>query len=1038
MHRIKSPPLCVCVSCCITPFLSIFSSESLCRPSGAPPPPPPAPLRKQAPDLEAIHRELFALREAKLALDQVVMPAPADPSRPAADRETTSSARRRGAGGAAGPSRYSPTAAARAERYQRLSGPAASARAGSRGGRAGDVAAARARAAAGGEGGGGTRRSGERRALAEMQIDPDLPLPLPTFPGHGKFPGGAAEQKHGGRGKDGSTEQQQQQQQQQQRQDGGLGGHNMTATVGGGGESVNIGGHYHGYFVPGVVVPRQRQSHGFPPELRAISTIPVPEKRVASTSGGAAAAGTGQRRRVRSRSTVATKTGRGATPPPPSRPPAPEPAAVTVAAASERVSGGGAGSGRGVSSRRPEPGSAAALASACEQRRHAVNAVNELRKEMHEREDRLERELEKLRQARSLGGGVGGGGALAATTAGGNPRPAPKAAPARTVAEAKRRAALASRGHRAKGRPRSRPLASRVERPPASDREAGEEERDQRDGGNPPTSAPATAATVIETADAQAQTAADGVQLFLHPQPSVRSALRRADDQRSLQPAAAKVPASAPNTRAQQTGRRISRSYGDDDGHYFYDDDGSFESSSVSEGYGAAGGGGGGRIGGWRLSPPPPVVFIEGEGRNASWRPSDDDRLLRRDGGSGGGGGGGGVGGGDGGGGDGGTEAMREVLSGGDARLILTAAAGRGDGGGDDALGGPNDASPDLHEIRLTTGRLEAAPESELEKLGDGGNGQDDVWVELAGMLAMTASDQTAGQPKPAAAAAGETPAAERGSSSSAEVPAVSQELVGLMREVVGQQKEMGEERSALMQVRREALSSAAVLYVADRCNVGWCIFPVSDRITFSLRVGHVAARPPSTIIFGFSFRPPFPLKLRPASPDYSAPGQALRAEVESRRVLLTNQELSLREREQALEKNEAEAKAALEALRLAAAAAAADAELRSQRLREAEKADEDGDTGDGEGEGPQQPAAALSRPAEAFWPPLSDQDVERRDVSEGVETIEEGGPVGDGAAPSEGTTPTPRGGGAAAEQSLHAFRCYVCAVCDICDTRVL
>jgi len=301
-----------------------------------------------------------------------------------------------------------------------------------------------------------------------------------------------------------------------------------------------------------------------------------------------------------------------------------------------------------------------------------------------------------------------------------------------------------------------------VERPPASSRPAGKEERDQSDGGSPPTPA---AATVIETADAQAQTAADGVQLFLHPQPSVRSALRPAENQRRRPPPPPpKAAATASHARAQQVGRTVASSY--DDGDSYYDDDGSFASSSVSEGYGAQGGGGG-RIRERRLLPPPPVVFIEGEGRNASWRPSDDDRL-------------------------------------GDTRLILTAAATQGDGNGDEKLGGPGDASPDALEIRLTTGRLEATADSEPEKLGQSEGGQDDVWVELAGMLAVTASDPTAGQPSPSVAATAAA-ATEGGSASSAEVPAVSQELVGLMREVVGQQKEMGEERSALMQVRKEA-----------------------------------------------------------------------------------------------------------------------------------------------------------------------------------------------------------------------------------------
>lgn len=185
------------------------------------------------------------------------------------------------------------------------------------------------------------------------------------------------------------------------------------------------------------------------------------------------------------------------------------------------------------------------------------------------------------------------------------------------------------------------------------------------------------------------------------------------------------------------------------------------------------------------MSPPPPVVFIEGEGRNVSWRPADDDQLLRLDGSSGraaglrGGGGGS-------------AESNRQVVDGGDAGLIFPAATG-GDGE-ENEMAGEENASPGARAIRVTTGRLEVAG-SGSEKLAVGV--QDDVWVELAGMLALSASESPAGSSN--ALASTENPAVE-------EKPAVSPELLGLMREVVGQQKEMGEERSALMQVRSRLL----------------------------------------------------------------------------------------------------------------------------------------------------------------------------------------------------------------------------------------
>ncbi|CAN0222810.1 unnamed protein product [Ectocarpus sp. 6 AP-2014] len=365
-------------------------------------------------DVEGIHRELFALKEAKIALDAAIMLAPTDPTkrqqrRGALDRHTTSSARvaNRASRGVQGVSRHSgitAVAGGGGERSYRRTVAAVStgARASTRGGRAGDVAAAAVAAA-----GGVTRRPSDRRALVEMQVDPDRPLPLPTFPGHGKLLGGKA--KHH------SNNQQQQQAPSGNNLPGDL---KHPGSSGGGGEADQPGGgHYHGYFVPGVVAPKQRQSHGLPRELRAISTIPTPEKRSASR---ATASASGQRRRVRSRSALAQ--------PPSARRAAAVPVAPPLPRQPAEATAIGPGSGGyGVSASRPDPGSAAALASTRDQRRSGRRAVDALRKEMLEREARLERELERLRDSRSQ---------HAASAAVAETRPAPKAAPAPKVTPA--------------------------------------------------------------------------------------------------------------------------------------------------------------------------------------------------------------------------------------------------------------------------------------------------------------------------------------------------------------------------------------------------------------------------------------------------------------------------------------------------------------------------------------------------------------------------------------------------------------------------
>ncbi|CAN0530412.1 unnamed protein product, partial [Ectocarpus sp. 12 AP-2014] len=709
-------------------------------------------------DVEGIHKELFALKEAKIALDAAIMLTPTDPTqrqqgRGAADRHTTSSARvaSRASGGVQGVSRRggnTAVAGGGGERSYRRTVAAVSsgARVGTRGGRAGDVAVAAVATA-----GGVTRRPSDRRALVDMQVDPDRPLPLPTFPGHGNILGGEA--KHH------SNNHHQQQAPSGNNLPGDL---KHPGSGGGGGEADQQGGgHYHGYFVPGVVAPRQRQSHGLPRELRAISTIPTAEKRSASR---ATASASGQRRRVRSRSALAQPSSARRAATVPVAPPLPRQSAEATAI------GPGSG-GYGVSTSRPDPGSAAALASARDQRRSARMAVDALRKEMLAREARLERELDRLRDSRSQ---RAASAAVAETGPAPKPAPAPKATPAPAIG--RRRGSTASAaaagggGAASRGRRRA-PPSSRVQalnQKPAvagavvgavSRDSVGEEVKGADNDGDEGGRGSRPVARSVETADSQAQTAADGVQLFLHPQPAIREALRVGANQPSPKGHAA----GAHHQQTRSTGNVVEE-------HCL--EDASFLSS-------ASGGGEeddsslGRQLGGRRhVSPPGPVVFVEGEGRNRSWRPADDDRLLRGKGGSSAAA-------------FGATSATgaggAEVLDGGDARLIL--AAMEGDREEDD------DGRPE-RDVRLTTRRLEAAavaPESV----------QDGAWVELAGMLAMSAAPPTA---RPSIS---ETPSDEsegQAGKSSTEAAAASPELVDLMREVVGQQREMGEERSALMQ----------------------------------------------------------------------------------------------------------------------------------------------------------------------------------------------------------------------------------------------
>lgn len=157
---------------------------------------------------------------------------------------------------------------------------------------------------------------------------------------------------------------------------------------------------------------------------------------------------------------------------------------------------------------------------------------------------------------------------------------------------------------------------------------------------------------------------------------------------------------------------------------------------------------------------------------------------------------------------------------------------------------------------------------------------------------------------------------------------------------------------------------------------------------------------------------------------------QALRAEVEGRRVLLANQELSLRERELALERREAESGAASAALRLTAAAAADADSTKSEEEQKPESADA--------GQGEQQLADRLT-PKERFWPITSEHDAAGLEEESGSGTKEGMGVLGQGDAVAKvvavgeegddrGTAEEKGDGGGVSVQQPppHAFRCVV------------
>lgn len=692
----------------------------------------------QSLDVEGIHRDLFALREAKLALDKAVALAPELHSRAASDA---------GGGGAATADhreRRKTTPFAATAMTTMTTTTTARGRAKSRADGASAAAAARASA-----GGGQTGRPRGRRALAEVQVDPDLPLPLPAFPGYGKLVGIPRREGQNAPGSSSSCS------------NNSSGVENGVLPGGRVGAKGNGGGG-HGYFVPGLVVPRQRQSHGLPQELRAIATVPKPERLPGAS---------GRRSRVRPRQGVPSA-GRGTRAP---EPPAPRPPRVS------------AGNGVSPSSQLRKPGSAVAVAAAREQRRLASRAVDELRKEMREREERFERELEQLRRVRLRRGAATAPGVVAGRAA---PAAAPSG-PGRTVTSTKSSGVPGKLRLRANRRQRGRGRATttmtraaavaaaapdgetdssaRVRSRPGSDEQVDADCKRGEDSGR-------GAERRVETADAQAQTGVDGqAQIFLPPPPpppAVHDTLKGEEERRrGTGSPVSGGGAGRPPHRDEMRGADAAMRSGHD-GFSFA------SSSSGEEGVGRPPG----------VFPPPPVVFLEGEGRNAAWLPSDDNRLLEATGGRGGAAAAVGTG-------ARGhvdqAEALLEVLEGGEGRLVVAARCGE-----DGVAGAP------ARVTRVTAGRLEAG---RLEA-ASGPAGQDGGWVELAGMLALsavaTAAEGAEGEAPPEEGEMEKPPSTEASTPAvSFSTPTVSPELLDLMREVVGQQKVLGEERSALMEV---------------------------------------------------------------------------------------------------------------------------------------------------------------------------------------------------------------------------------------------
>lgn len=821
-------------------------------------------------DVEGIYRELFALREAKLALDRAVTLSAAGSESSGNGFDENGSDRRR-----AGNAKHRSLNQEKNTSGTKEIGARSIARNGE------SAEAKRVRPAAGGRGSGksseGTpRASSHRRALAEVQVDPDVPLPLPTFPGYERLRaqglssvGGKACGDKNGR-------------------NGDL-GHRIAA------DRKGKKPHLHELFGRGAAQPRQRQSHGLPQELRAISTIPKPER-----MQGNANAATSRRRRRRHH-------------PDPAAPPG-STASVSVGhhkdlgtrplhppilnqqnhRSDQNVGDAGRVYGRAhrVAS---TTGSAAAAAAAREQRKDTLKALEELRREMREREDRLVAELEKMKQERTqrvepvdATDVVRATGAASARPAAAGARwhgdaaaancaPAKSFANGRTVIPDRKRKPILSSSRRfnpasAYGKPPMRRTAASGSHKsrnvvggvgtsmvatsarkktlafagntasraiPAT---AISHEQASEHGGEEKVPALAEGRSAsLQTADAQAQTAVDGVHLYLPPAPARGAVLRGTrSDQRPLRGLGQSV-VNEHTSKTKSVGVGIT---------YNGDDMVPVDSLEGEDGVGDSAlahdfvSGVGSRGESVQVPiPPPPVVYVEGEGRNTSWRPADDGRLLnaRRNGGdsrgdlaghltsgltteS-----------------DGSRlarqpEATREGLpeevvfcARGEAQLVLSptldndnargmegrmrGGGGGGDGGGQEegkrehmrgSLSSEKSprAAATQRTIMVTTGCLELPSEHPSDAVDD----ESDRFVEIGGMSGLTAAAAAAPAVPPAGAQMSLESATEgKEKRESAEVSSsattVTPELIELMREVVGQQRGLGEERALLMQV---------------------------------------------------------------------------------------------------------------------------------------------------------------------------------------------------------------------------------------------
>lgn len=597
------------------------------------------------------------------------------------------------------------------------------------------------------------RKPGDtRRALGEIQIDPDLPLPLPTFPGYGKqhLGKGRAVSKCGYCHHHGSSD-----------------GTNVV----GGRPTINVepkseSRNRHGYFIPGFIVPRQRQSHGLPCELRAIATVPKPE----CWSGRK---GRRRPRQARLDEPIAVAVAAGIrAPPPPTRAPV------------NSISG------------RPTPGSAAAVAAAREQRKQTSRAVAELRKEMREREERLLRELDRFKQQRGhrdAATGVVAANPAASSAATGVPtknipkrKSAISAAPRRSYNPAAVYQKPIFSNTRVSRRNRFRTGQATTKRQsspnPAPDPVTGAQiEKTSGGSSNNSNRVKHAVGQVVyrefKTADAQAQTATDGMQLFLHPTPAPGKIVQ--DEERRGMIGAGKNEVTG-GDHAQHNINSFKRSKGGAGR-----EDNVSAGSSCSLGSPSSGGGALDTVPGIRrVIPPPPVVFIEGDGRNSAWRPSDDDALVNTRGGVG----------------PGATFCLpiqrseqEEPPTIDDEMAEKVMDAPKREGKGERNAPAPLTQPP--RAIRLSTEHLEAFPYPSAAE-------DDDGWVEIAGLSGLSAAMTTAA----AGAGASERPGASGEDEEKAELvgsisTAIAPELLELLREVVGQQRGLGEERSALMQV---------------------------------------------------------------------------------------------------------------------------------------------------------------------------------------------------------------------------------------------